>query len=389
MNDASKFIVALAVSTIACLSGTHQRHDSHLRPQRAVDLILSAFEEYPLVALSDGAGHGQPETRDFFTMLIRDRRFPRTVRNIVVECGNARYQSVMDRYQSGEPITRDELRHVWEDTTQISGVWSLPMYERMLAEVRSVNATLPATQRIRVLLGDPPIDWSSVVSPADDDMNDWRDAHFAHVVESEVMNRTEKALLFIGGGHISRTVIFPNSLIHLLDSRFPGRTWVVSALDVGRADQRVTARLQEWKVPAGAPVRNTWLGQLDVQQIGYGLSQGVVEDDVDAILLLSSKPHRQEEPPALDPPYERELARRRALYQATLAFRGAKIRFEENLAVLDSAANEPLQAVLRELKRDRTLRLLVKAFADRTESDPMVLSKRRAELLVDWLAQRG
>jgi outer membrane protein OmpA-like peptidoglycan-associated protein len=45
--------------------------------------------------------------------------------------------------------------------------------------------------------------------------------------------------------------------------------------------------------------------------------------------------------------------------------------------------------VLRELKRDRTLRLLVKAFADRTESDPMVLSKRRAELLVDWLAQRG
>jgi hypothetical protein len=82
-------------------------------------------------------------------------------------------------------------------------------------------------------LGDPPIDWSTVTSPADEDMNDWRDAHFAHVIEREVMSWSEKALILIGGAHISRKVVLPNSLIRLLDTRFPGQTWVVS-IDVGQ-----------------------------------------------------------------------------------------------------------------------------------------------------------
>jgi hypothetical protein len=100
-------------------------------PRPAVGLILSAFENHPLLALSEGAGHGQLETRDFFTELI----------------GNARYQPVMDRYVSGGAVTRDELRQIWEHTTQVSGIWSLPMYEQMLVEVRAVNAGLPSALR--------------------------------------------------------------------------------------------------------------------------------------------------------------------------------------------------------------------------------------------------
>ena len=103
--------------------------------------------------------------------------------------------------------------------------------------------------------------------------------------------------------------------------------------------------------------------------VGFGFSRGVVEDDVDVVLLLSSAPPRQDEPPALTSTYGRELARRRALHQAILPFRGAKIRFEES--------------------RDRGLRLSVKAFADTTEPNAVALSTRRAELVVDWLAARG
>jgi hypothetical protein len=380
------------VSTTACAAINRHGADVAVRPQPAVDLILSAFERHPLVALSDGAGHGQLDTRDFFATLIRDRRFPRTVRNIVVEFGNARHQSVMDRYVSGEAVARGALRHVWEDTTQVSGIWSLPMYERMFADVRSVNATLPPALRLRVLLGDPPIDWSTVTGPADEDMNDWRDGHFAHVVHREVMNRDEKALLLVGGAHISRNVIFPDSLIHLLDDRFPGGTYVIVAIDPERAARRIRPRLQLWKPPAGAPVRGTWLGKLDVREIGFDLSQdGMVQDDVDAILLLSSSSPRHEEPVALEAPYGLELARRRALHEATLPFRGGRIRFQENLAAFSGSgeALEARQAVLKELRRDADLRLLVKAFADAAETDPVGLSARRAELLVDWLAEHG
>ena len=389
MNTMTRFIVALAVGGVSCISGVKGTADADLRERPAVDLILSAFEEHPLVGLSEGAGHGQLETRDFFSTLIRDSRFPRTVRNIVIEFGNARYQHVMDRYVSGEPVSRDELRHVWEDTTQVSGVWSAQMYEQMLVEVRSVNVGLPSSLRIRALLGDPPIDWRTVTSPADEDMTDWRDAHFAHVIDREVMRRHERALILIGGAHISRKVVLPNSLIHLLDSRYPGQTWVVGMLDSGRVDPQISARLQGWSLPAGMSVRDTWLGKMDVKQIGFGLSMGIVQDDVDALLLLTAAPPRPSDSAALDPKYGLELARRRALAQTTLPFRGAQIRFEENRAVFTASADEALEAVLKELQRDRGLTLLVKAFADRAESNAAALSTRRAEVVVDWLAARG
>jgi outer membrane protein OmpA-like peptidoglycan-associated protein len=374
---------------IACVAGCSPPQPGQLRPQPAIDLILAAFESHPLVGLSEGAGHGQLETRDFFIKLIRDARFPRTVQNIVVEFGNARYQSLMDRYVSGEAVTREELRQVWENTTQISAVWSLPMYERMFAEVRTINATLPARLRLRVLLGDPPIDWSNVTSPADDDMNDWRDAHFAHVVQREITSHGKKALLLIGGAHLGRRVILPDSLIHLLDARLPGQTWTVGVLDPSQVSQAVEHELQAWKVPGGAAVRNTWLGKLDVQQIGFHLSRGTVEEDIDAFLLLSSSSPTQDQAVSLDARYEVELARRRFLARATLPFRGAQIRFSENHHSFAPDAQQPLQAVAAELLEDRHLRLLVKAFADSSEPEPANLSARRAEHVVDWLVQRG
>ena len=389
MNAATSFIVAFAVAFAGCISADDGAADAELRARPAVDLILGAFEHYPLVALSEGAGHGQLETRSLFTTLIRDSRFHRTVRNIVIEFGNARYQEMMDRYVSGAPVTRDELRRVWEDTTQVSGIWSLPMYEQMLAEVRSVNARLAEPLRIRVLLGDPPIDWSTVTSPADEDMNDWRDAHFASVIDRQVVRHHERALILVGGAHIGRKVVFPNSLIHLLDSQFPGQTWVVGVLDFGRVDPDIRTRLQGWTLPAGVAVRDTWLGRVNVQQIGFTLSMGVVENDVDALLLLTPAPPQPSAAAALDPMYELELARRRALARTTVAFRGAKIRFEENRAVFAAGADEPLLTVLKELLRDRGLRLLVKAFADQAESDAAALSTERAALVVDWLVARG
>ena len=65
-------------------------------------------------------------------MLIRHDGFSQRVNDIVIEFGNAAYQPIVDRYISGAPVGRDELRGVWENTTQISGIWLLPMYEAIL-----------------------------------------------------------------------------------------------------------------------------------------------------------------------------------------------------------------------------------------------------------------
>ena len=121
MKTPSLFAVIAALGTIR----NRERTEAWPEVAASIDLVLIAFDLYPLVAVSEGAGHGELETREFFAALIRDRRFAPTVRNLVIEFGNARYQAVLDRYVTGAPVTRDELRHVWEDTTQISGVATL------------------------------------------------------------------------------------------------------------------------------------------------------------------------------------------------------------------------------------------------------------------------
>src|SRR5262245_34055086 len=60
-----------------------------------------------------------------------------------------------------------------------------------------------------------------------------------------------------------------------------------------------------------------------------------------------------------------------------------------NDPTLAAGAHGPLQAVLQELRRDRGLTLLVKAFADSRECDASALSTERAELVVSWLEARG
>src|SRR5690242_17492775 len=83
-------------------------------PADPVTTILDAFSRHDLVALGEGA-HRNEQGHAFRLALIRDPRFAATVNDIVVECGNARYQDLMDRFVSGEEIPRTELRQVWQN----------------------------------------------------------------------------------------------------------------------------------------------------------------------------------------------------------------------------------------------------------------------------------
>jgi outer membrane protein OmpA-like peptidoglycan-associated protein len=379
--------VVCALGCVAYACSSTDRAAPDVTP--AAELIVHAFQDHPLVALSEL--HGNTESQALFTSVIRHPGFRRLVSDIVVEFGNARYQDVVDRYLAGDGVAPQELARVWRDTTQISGIFTLPMYEEMLREVREVNRTLAPGQRVRVWLGDPPIDWEAVTSPADEDMNDWRDAFFAHVVVDRIRKNGRKALLFIGGAHISRTVMFPNSLIHLLDARRPGETFVVSVLDIGEVAPDVAARLRHWPAGGAARVGGSWLGGLDGKEVGFRFSRGTLEQDVDAVALLSHRPLTYAPAPGSDAnsPYGAELERRRRLAVATGPFRAGEIRFGADQETLSPEAQRPLEAVLGELRRDRELELLVKAYSDGHEREAGSLSARRAALVVKWLVDRG
>ena len=56
--------------------------------------------------------HGLAEM-DFYAAVVRDPRFAREVRNVVVEFGASGQQQVIDRYLAGETVPYGELRKVW------------------------------------------------------------------------------------------------------------------------------------------------------------------------------------------------------------------------------------------------------------------------------------
>ena len=161
--------------------------------------ILEMFKTHDVVALAEG-NHGNEQGHEFRLALIRDPRFAAAVNDIVVEFGNSLYQGVIDRFVQGEPVPYDELRKVWQDTTQRGTVWDRPIYEEFYRAVRDVNTKLPADRRLRVLLGDPPMDWYAPQRSAPARTDDFP----ASVIQREVMAKKRRALVIHGGMHLVR-----------------------------------------------------------------------------------------------------------------------------------------------------------------------------------------
>src|SRR4051812_37298087 len=127
-------------------------------PIDPIDAVLNAFTSHRVVALGEGA-HGNNQGHAFVLALIRDQRFPEVVSDIVVEFGNSRYQKLIDRFENGESVPEPELQRVWQDTTQPFATFDLPIYAEFFQAVRAINQGLPKEKRVRVWLGEPPIDW--------------------------------------------------------------------------------------------------------------------------------------------------------------------------------------------------------------------------------------
>lgn len=99
-----------------------------------------------------------------------------------------------------------ELRPVWEDTTQAQVLstrdGSVPEMNRT---IRQVNASLPADRKMRVLLGDPPIEWSKVTTRSE--YTKWlemRDSYRAAVIQTKLLAKDRRALVIYGQMHTQR-----------------------------------------------------------------------------------------------------------------------------------------------------------------------------------------
>ena len=239
----------------------------------AVDGVLAMYADVSIVAI--GERHGWRLQHDFFAQLVCDPRFPATVDDVVVEFGNSRLQPIIDAYVNGEGVSTAELASVWRESTQRSGVWDHPVYAKFFGLIRAVNGELPAEQRIRVLAGDPPIDYSTVTGfnecsdRAPTCYEYWiqrRDENFTAVVAREVLAKGRTALLIAGAGHFMRRTDPgpPPSIAQMLEVDHAAPTLVVVPhLGFGLADPISEARFDSWPTPGIARLDGTWLGALD------------------------------------------------------------------------------------------------------------------------------
>jgi hypothetical protein len=230
--------------------------------------LLAQFDKYDVVAL--GEWHGRQEDVDLRMRLIGDPDFAKKVHDIVVEFGNSLYQGDLDRYIKGENVPETELRRIWRDTTQ-SPVMSSGSISNacppLLSEVRSLNKHLPDAQKIRVIAGDPPIDWAKVKTTEEfAEFLNRRDEVPAELIAQEVLRRGEKALVVYGAGHIWRGNEFvktPN-LVSLLDGNFPGRIYAVFRVGgVYPETDKLESLIDNPARPIFLPLKGTAIGALD------------------------------------------------------------------------------------------------------------------------------
>jgi hypothetical protein len=253
--------IALALGMAAASMATPSGAASPARPAAPLDPIsslLDAARSRRVLALSEGQ-HWNEQGHRFRLALIRDPRFPDTFDDIVVESGSARYQEVMDKFIAGEPVADEQLRPAWRDTTQPNEVWDIPIYEEFFRAVRAVNLTRPKSRRVRVLLADPPIDWS-LVKDKDDILRwmDQRDTHAANLVRTQVLAKGRRALLVFGDGHLFRHPAQPN-VVSLLSRDAADAVFNVGAPT--SADlTRVEPGVARWPVPSLALLEGTRLG---------------------------------------------------------------------------------------------------------------------------------
>ncbi len=269
------------------------------KPSNAVEAIVKAFDTRKLVAL--GENHWLQEEAAFIALLIRHPEFSIKVNDIVVEFGNALYQDVIDRYVAGKEVPPAELRQVWRNTTQLLA-WNSPIYEQFFANVRAINQTLPPSRRLRVLLGDPPIDWNKVQTREEiQSFGGQRDQHYTKVVENEVLAKGRKALLIAGGGHFTRNGDSPmNNAGGLIERGRPKSLFIILP-HTGFLEQNelLDPRLESWPKPSLALLKGTWLGALDASLAFFAVASRdggkclynpnvgtSIEDKADAYLYL-------------------------------------------------------------------------------------------------------
>ncbi|MES2305004.1 MAG: hypothetical protein V4558_05830 [Gemmatimonadota bacterium] len=327
--------VAALVATLSPVAAAQTRAPAAGRQIQAVDAIIDRFADHQVVVI--GEIHRSAQVHRFLGALITDPRFRQRVDDIVVEFGNARYQDLADRYVGGGSVPEDSLQLVWRNTTQLL-VWDSPLYRRFFDLVRAENSQHRGGKQLRVLLGDPPIDWAQVTSlETFPRAYGYRDPDTFRILETHSISQGRRALVIIGNHHLPRrspvSDFKPADLGEAgvgdaLQQQHPGKAYLIWTVD--HSTPRVLKQIRKWQpgtiraiaeTPFDTTTSGVLFGSVTVFRMVNGKRTPVhytdadfppLGEQVDALLYLGPVTTEVDPPASLyrDTAYVRELRRR-------------------------------------------------------------------------------
>lgn len=131
------------------------------KPRNASTAVVRAFDTHNIVMF--GEVHGCRQEYEWLRELVGTAEFSGRVDDIVVELGNSLYQKSVDRYIAGENVPLEEAQLAWRNAIGMINAPS-PVHESFFRAVREANLKRPGKHQMRVVLGGPPGDWSTIKS---------------------------------------------------------------------------------------------------------------------------------------------------------------------------------------------------------------------------------
>jgi nicotinamidase-related amidase len=260
--------------------------------ENATVAVLRAFTNHDVVMV--GEIHSNKEEYNWYVSLIRTPAFADRVDDIVLEMGNSLYQQFVDSFVTGENVSFEQVQKAWRNTVGLVGPPS-PLVESLYGAVRETNMQRRGKHQMRIVCGDPAIDWDIVKNLNTVSLySSRRDEWYAHVVQEQVLAKHHRALLIMGGMHFLRNSDSPfaHPGIETKLRKRGARTYViVSGTNTSNECCEMDHRFDSWPTPSIISARG-WVGELPAQSLmegGYPNSKPKLKDGADAFLYLGPR----------------------------------------------------------------------------------------------------
>jgi hypothetical protein len=203
---------------------------------KAEEYIIQAYQNHNIIGFGEG-GHGLENFHEFIQNLFDNPKIQENIDIVIVEFANVNHQNILDKYIFGEDIPINDLRKAWRETTSPGQLGELPVYLQLLQKIRDVNKSLPQDRKIRVLAGDPPINWKAI-NNADEYKNQLgysRDLFPAELAIHHGIVEKKKVLMIYSEIHLSKAMDISfgkdrPSITSIINKKHPGSIKTIGSI---------------------------------------------------------------------------------------------------------------------------------------------------------------